>query len=78
MQVSNNLDFHKRMAKKFFKHWRDCVPECQFMRNLGLLIDNPDFSFTLMNAQHVYAKMQGFVCWKELKDYCKEAKDEKA
>lgn len=77
MEISRNLNWHKRQAKIRFKQYLldkaegTCIGSMtQWLhRNVRASFDS-DFKFTLMNAQHTYAKMIGFASWKELKDYC--------
>lgn len=76
MEVSKNLKWHKSVVKRYFKQTKIDLQEgttsnplTRFVRSY-LPYLRSDFKFTLMHAQHTYAKIFGFRDWKELKDYC--------
>lgn len=76
---SIDLDYHKSRSKKMFKEIKKYgLSQASFIES-NFIADyvvkylpyrKDNFKFTLMNAQHIYAKCLGFHSWKQLKDYC--------
>lgn len=76
MEISKSLKWHQLVCKRLFKETKK---DLELGISSNFLTDyvrryfpiyQPEFKFTLMNAQHIYAKLYGFYNWKELKDYC--------
>lgn len=62
--------FFRRASKRFFNRFKEKSQlESLFLRKIGLPVDSPDFHFTLMNAQHTIAKINGFSNWNSLLEY---------
>ena len=74
-----NIDFFKKQAKNFFKDYNTRVfneekniyeYSPRFFDDIEDLVDNFEIdengSFTLMNAQHIVARLSGFYKWTEL------------
>ena len=74
-----NVDFFKQQAKNLLKDYNSRVFNDEvgfyeysprFFRDIDFIVDifgvNEDGSFTLMNAQHIVARLSGFYKWNEL------------
>lgn len=74
-----NVEFFKQQAKNLLKDYNSRVFNEEegfyeytprFFRDIDFIVDtfgvNEDGSFTLMNAQHVVARLSGFYKWNEL------------
>lgn len=74
-----NIEFYKQQAKNFFKDYNTRVYNenegfyeysPRFFNDIDEILDNfnigEEDSFTLMNAQHIIARLSGFYKWNEL------------
>lgn len=78
-----HIDYFKVQAKHLLRDYKtrffneqekvhDYQPEyfyvADIFQDFGLPDDKPNFKFTLMNAQHIIAKLAGFAKWNDLQE----------
>ena len=70
LQAKNLLKDYKtryfNLEEGFYEYSPKFFDIASIFLDLGLNEDESDFSFTLMNAQHVIAQLAGFSCWNDL------------
>lgn len=70
LQAKNLLKDYKTRFFNQEEGWYDYQPKnfdvTQIFLDFGINDDKEDFSFTLMNAQHIIAQLAGFRNWKDL------------